>query len=131
MPTNQEKLDGVYNNTVGNSQIAFIDLICQRLLDTEINKIGGGKTSLRIETAWAAANNKAIPASVLNQSFTTADGTVTNLAGILDKINTKPGAGAVTVSPLAALSTADVQALATAAADEADRRARTRLGAQL
>jgi hypothetical protein len=39
-----------------------------------------------------------VPANVLNQSFKLADGTVTNLAGILSAINAKPVTGAAIVS---------------------------------
>lgn len=71
--------------------------------------------------AYGAAGT--VAPDVLNHSFTLADGTVTNLTGLLAQIR----AERPTVAPLAALSTGDVEALAKAANDEADARARTRL----
>lgn len=44
----------------------------------------------------------AVPNAVLNLKFTLKDGTVTNLAGILDTINAKPAPAATTVTNVAA-----------------------------
>jgi len=51
-----------------------------------------------------------VPAAVLNQQFTLADGTLTNLAGILSAINAKP----VTAGTVVNAPAADPQAIADA-----------------
>jgi hypothetical protein len=76
-----------------------------------IPRAGGqsGNTSLRSFIAWWDANNnttrkmvEAVPPAVLNQTFKLADGTVTNLAGILSAIHATPTTGGVaTADPLA------------------------------
>lgn len=65
----------------------------------------------KADGAWQNNLIANLPAQVLNQSFKLADGTVTNLAGILTAINAKPVNGAA-----AGPSSTDVQAVANAVA---------------
>lgn len=77
-----------------------------------ITRAGAGQsgvTSLRAFIAYWDANNantrnmiNAVPPAVLNQTFKLADGTVTNLAGILTAIHATPTTGGVVATdPLA------------------------------
>ena len=81
------------------------------LLNTPIPNVKGGSTTPAIELGWLPQNFANLPANVLNQSFKLADGTVTNLAGILTAINAKPVSGAA-AGPVST----DVQAVANAVA---------------
>lgn len=126
----------IYDLIAGAKQVALANVFAAQAADyvwgKKITKQGGGETTPGSEISWLARNFADVPANVLDHSFTLADGTVTNIAGLLDRIHAAAGGtvtDTVTAAPLAALSTEDVAALAKAAADEMDARARRRLTA--
>jgi hypothetical protein len=65
------------------------------------NVLTGKDTTLATELGWLPANFANVPANVLNAQFKLADGTVTNLAGILSAIHAQPVTGGAPADPLA------------------------------
>src|SRR6202035_555740 len=110
-----------YRNTAAGDTIDAHQAVMNaaNLLTTPVPRAGGktGNTSLGSTVAYLDANLSAIPANVLNQSFTTAAGIKTNVPGLLDAINPKP-VGTVTltdaqiVTLAAQLGPANIKALA-------------------
>jgi hypothetical protein len=105
--TNQQELDGIWNNICGASQLAFIDLICQRLLDTPTDKQGGGTTTLRTELSWLGRNFQNVPGTVWNATVSGGS----TAAGVLNHIDAKPAIVSAGPGAPAAPAAVDVDAL--------------------
>jgi hypothetical protein len=107
----QAEVDQIYKFTMTRIQQAQ-DATIKAILDELKPWIQGSdnKTGDRV-IMDARAQIAAVPSAVLNAQFKLADGTVTNLAGILSAINAKPVTGQAAV-----IQQADPQAVVTALA---------------
>jgi hypothetical protein len=108
----QAEVDQIYKFTMTRIQQAQ-DATIKAILDELKPWIQGSdnKTGDRV-IMDARAQIAAVPSAVLNAQFKLADGTVTNLAGILSAINAKP----VTGQAATVIQQADPQAVVTALA---------------
>lgn len=72
------------------------------LLDAPIGNIKtGGETSIRTQVGWLPADFANAPANVLTQTVKLSDGSVNNVAAILDRLLTKAGTTVTGTAPAA------------------------------